>query len=202
MKGYDGYQAKKNEGYLSVPPVGVYKAVIQKARFVAADGDKQQRDVIELFMDITEGEYKGRYMEIFNDQKERFGEVSYKGLYRLTIPKNEDEAWRKSKFEHDIWCVEECNAGFHWDWDKDESQLNGKKVCINLRTRLYTYNGKNYETTEIGRFESIKDFEAGKCKTLKVNDRRSDEAKNAAEAQASTDGSSFTEVTAEVAVPW
>lgn len=200
MKGYSGFQAQRNEGsYLTVPPVGAYEGVIQKARYI--EGDANHADVIELFCDITDGEYKGRYMELFTDQKERFGDnVQYKGLYRLYVPTENDEAWKKKNFEHDIWAVEDSNHGFHFDWDKPESQLDGKKICLNVRTRLYTYNGENRETTEIGRFESINDLKAGKVKELKQNDKR--EKKNDADNNASTDSSSFTDVSASVPVPW
>jgi len=192
---YQGFKAQQNTGFLEVPPVGQYVAKILNARFVPADGDKQQRDVIELFIDIVEGEYKGRYMELYNDQKERFGDnVVYKGLYRLTPPVDGDEDWKTRIFEGALWCVEQSNNGYHWDWE--ESKLKDKLVGINVRQRLYTYNGKDKETTEIGKFETVDDVRNGKCKDMKPNDRRSSDSKS--------DDQNFTDVSEDksVSVPW
>jgi len=192
---YQGFKAQQNTGFLEVPPVGQYVAKILNARFVPADGDKQQRDVIELFIDIVEGEYKGRYMELYNDQKERFGDnVVYKGLYRLTPPVDGDEDWKTRIFEGALWCVEQSNNGYHWDWE--ESKLKDKLVGINVRQRLYTYNGKDKETTEIGKFETVDDVRNGKCKDMKPNDRRSSDSKS--------DDQNFTDVSDDksVSVPW
>ena len=199
MKIYGGFKAQKNEGFLDVPPVGAYEAVIQKARFVKADGDKVQKDQFELFIDITEGDYKGRYMELYNDQKEKWGDkASYKGMFRIVIPAEDDELWKKKSFEHGIWAINDSND-FEIDFDKEPvaDQMNGKKICINVRKRMYTYNGKDKETTEIGRLESMKDYKAGKVKEMNPNDRRSNESK-----EDSTDGSSFTDVSKSVDVPW
>lgn len=191
---YEGFSAKENKGFLDVPPVGCYEAQILNVRFVPADGNKQQRDVIELFLDITEGEYKGRYMELWNSQKERFGgEVTYKGIFRLTPYRDGDEAWRKSSFEGNLWCVEQSNDGYSWDWD--ESKLKGKKVGINVRKRLYTYNDKDRETTEICKFETIADVKNGKCKPMRDRDNRT--------AKSESGEQNFTDVSAtQVDVPW
>lgn len=202
MKPYDGFKAQKNEGaFLDVPPVGIYEAVIKKARYVKADGDRWNRDRIELFIDISSGDYKDRYMELFNDQKEKWGDdVQYKGLVTLVIPTNDDEPWKKRSFEHGVWTIIDSNDGFVFDWDKlpNVDNFNGKKVCINVRQRLYTYNGKNRETTEIGRLESVQDFKAGKCRTMQPRDNRQKKE----DEETSTDGSSFTDVSKDISVPW
>lgn len=200
MKPYDGFKAQKNEGsFLDVPPAGLYTAVIKKARYVEADGEKWNRDRIELFVDISEGDYKDRYMALFTDQKEKWGDdAKYKGLVTLVLPVNEDEPWKKKNFEHNVWAIEDSNSSFRFNWDKlpNVDDFNGKAVGLNIRQRLYTYNGKDRESTEIGRFESIQDIKAGRCKVLRANDKR--EKKN----EDSTDGSSFTDVSKSVDVPW
>ncbi len=190
---YSGFQAKERKGFLDVPPAGCYEAEILNVRFVPADGGKHQRDTIELFLDISDGEYKGRYMELWNDQKERFGDsVSYKGMFRLTPPVENDEPWRVKAFEENLWCVQESNDGYSWDWD--EKKLKGKKVGINVRNHYYTYNGKDRATTEICRFETIADVKAGKCKPGK--DRNNIQKEIGTEP-------AFTDVSAtNVDVPW
>ena len=196
---YEGFEAKKTGAFLGLPPVGAYVAEIREVRFVEADGDKQQRDVIELMIEIVEGEYKGRYMDVYNEQKERNAEKArYRGVFRLTPPVDGDEDWRKRVFEGNLWCVEQSNPGYSWDWD--EKKLKGKKVGISVRKRLYNYtNNKgevvDAETTEIGKFETVNDVRNGKCKPMKDRDQRTHKAE--------TDGQNFTEVsTSEVSVPW
>ena len=198
---YKGFEAKKNSGnFVTLPPAGAYVAQIQDVRFVPADGDRQKRDVIELMIEIIEGEYANRYHEFYESQKERFGgDTKYKGIFRLTPPVDGDDDWRKRAFEGNLWCVQQSNDGYAWDWD--EKKLKGKRVGINLRRRLYTYTNKDGEqvdgeTTEIGKFETVEDVRNGKCKPMRDRDQRSKETDD------STDGSEFTDVSKQVSVPW
>ena len=190
---YNGFEAKKSSGFTELPPQGAYVAEIQDVRFVPADGDKQLRDVIELMMEIVEGEYKNRFHEVYKDNDERFGNARYKGIFRLTPPIDGDEDWRKRVFEGNLWCVEQSNPGYKWDWD--EQKLKGKKVGINLRNYLYTSNGQNRTTTEIGKFETVDDVRNGKCKAMRDRDKR--------QASDGSNEQNFTPVeSAQVSVPW
>ena len=142
-----------------------------------------------------------RFHEVYEDSKEKFGDtVKYKGIFRITVPKDEnDEDWVKRAFEGNLWCVQESNIGYKWDWH--EEKLKGKKVGINIRKRLYTYNGKNRETVEIARFETIDDVKNGKVKPMRDRDQRENKDEVAEE---STDMSGFTDVSKdnEISVPW
>lgn len=190
---YEGYEGKKSSNFIDLPPVGAYIGEIQAAR----EAEQNGRPVIELFMEITEGEYANRFHEVYEDQKERFGDnVKYKGIFRLVPYMKGDEDWRRKVFEENLWAVEQSNPGYKWDWD--EKKLKGKKVGISIRKRLYTYNGKDRETSEIGRLESIEEIKAGKVKPLKDRDNRETKSESAD----STDGSNFTDVSTEVTVPW
>lgn len=196
---YQGFEAKENStSFLELPPAGVYIGQIMAVRVVDADGVKTFRDWLEVMLEITEGDYKGRFTAVYNDQKERFGaeNTRYRGTFRIAIPsgKEDEEEWVRRSFEGNLWCVEQSNPGYTWDWD--EKKLKGKKVGINIRNRLYTYNNKNRTTTEIGQLESIEDVKNGKCKKLKDRDQRKPIEED------STDGSDFTEVSDTVDVPW
>ena len=192
---YKGFEAKKSNGFLELPPVGAYVAEIKQVRLVEADGKQQTRDVIELMIDIVEGEYSNRYMDFFTEQRERFGDtIKFKGIFRLTPPIEGDEDWRKRSFEGNLWCVEQSNPGYTWDWD--EMKLKGKKVGISVRKRLYTFNGTDRETTEIGRFETVDDVRSGKVKPMKDRDQRINKSTD------SVDPSSFTDVSGEMILPW
>lgn len=195
---YQGFEAKENStNFLELPPAGVYIGQIMAVRVVDADGVKTFRDWLEVMLEITEGDYKGRFTAVYNDQKERFGaeNTRYRGTFRIAIPtgKEDEEEWVKRNFEGNLWCVEQSNPGYHWDWD--ENKLTGKKIGINLRTRLYTYNGKDKETVEVARFETIDDVKSGKAKPAKVRDQRKHDD------TPSFDTSTFTEVNTELP-PW
>ena len=190
---YSGYEAKENKGFLDVPPVGQYEAEIKNVRYVPADEEKGTRECIELYIDIANGEYKGRYMEIYSDQVERYGKENsrYKGLFRLIPYHDNDEDWVRRNFEGALWCVEQSNPDYHWDWN--EAALKGKKVGINVRKYLYTYNNQDRETTEIGKLETISDVKNGKCKALNPRDKRKKQ-----------DDQNFTDVSKDssISVPW
>lgn len=188
-------EIKKRGSFLELPPVGAYQAEIRNARIVKAEGN-QKHDTLEMMIDITEGEYANRFTEVYNDQKERFGDsVKYKGIFRLTVPDDDTEDWVDRKFSNNLWCVQESNSGY--EWDKDVKKLKGKKVGINVRKRLYIFNEENRETTEIGQFETVKDVKDGKCRMMRVRDTRQNN--NTVD---STDGKDFTDVSKAVDVPW
>lgn len=193
------FEAKKASNFIELPPVGAYVAEIQAVRFKEKnEAENVYRDTIELMIEITDGEYKNRYHEVYENQKERFGDdVKYKGVFRLIPYTDDDEDWRKRSFQSNLWCVQQSNPGYAWDWN--EQKLKGKKIGINVRAYMYTYNGKDYETTEIGKFETIADVQNGKCKPMRPRDRR----ENKDDEEPSADGPEFTEVSgSEVNVPW
>ena len=196
---YNGFEAKKSGGFVELPPSGAYIGQIMAVRFLPKDEEKnQQRDQIELMIEITEGEYKGRFTEVWNDQKEKWGDnVQYKGIFRLTPFVDGDEDWRKRAFEGNLWCVQESNPGYVWDWH--EEKLKGKKVGFSLRKRLYTNTkGKDTFVMEIARLETVNDVMNGKIKPMADRDQRKKH-----DEEESTDGSGFTDVSkSEPDVPW
>lgn len=194
---YAGYEAKKSGGYVELPPAGAYVGEIFDVK-VEPSYDKTH-DQIVLRLDITEGEYKGRYMEVYNDQKERFPDCKYKGILRITVPEENDPAdlaWMKSRFEGNMWAIEQSNTGYAFDWD--EKKLKGKKVGFSVRKRLYTFNGKDGETTEIVQLESIPEIREGKVKPVKPRDTRT----NKTETDDTDSERAGTDVTGTVEVPF
>lgn len=186
------FKAEKGKGFVGLPPAGAYVAEIKDVHVVT--NDFNGREVIEMMVEITEGEYAGRFTEVWQDQRERFGDAKFKGVFRLMPYTEDDEDWVKRKFSSNIWCIQESNPPYKWDWD--EKKLKGKKIGINLRNRLYTYNGQDRSTVEIGQFETVEDVKAGKCKPMRDRDQRKHDE------EASTDGAEFTDVSKNVDVPW
>ena len=170
---YAGFEAKKSRGGVFLPPVGQYVAEIQGVRLDKSySGD---RDVVVCMIEITEGDYKGQYHKVFEDQKERFGEnVKYRGTFTLVPYLESDDPWVKQKFETNLFCVQESNPSYKWDWD--EKKLKGKKVGINVRENTYVgRDGNEHTTTEIGQFEIIQDVLDGKCKDMKPRGKKKTE---------------------------
>jgi len=196
---YAGYEAKRSSGFITLPPEGCYVGEIQGVR-VEPSYDKTH-DQIVLLMDITEGEYAGRYTEQYNDAKERFPDTKSKGVLRITVPEEDDPAelvYIKTKFEGNLWAVQQSNPGYEWDWD--EKKLKGKKVGFSVRKCFYTGKDKegnpiDRETTEIGRLESIDEVKAGTVKPMKPRDGRRNKTDDNG-----TD--SYEDVTGSVEVPF
>ena len=162
---YSGFEAKKASNYAQLPPPGAYIAEIQGVK--TEDSYDHSREVIVLMLEITEGEYKGQYHKVYEEQKKSFGDsVMYRGTLRLTPFLESDEPWVKTRFEGNLWCVQQSNPDYEWDWD--EKKLKGKKVGINVRKCIYTgKDGSQKETTEIAQLETIEDVKNGKCRKLK-----------------------------------
>ena len=190
---YNNFKAQKG-GFLTVPPAGSYVADIRNVNLIEPT-DRNPRTVIELIIDIAEGEYTHRYKDLFDEQKNRFGDANYRGSFRITVPTEQDDDednWIKRKFEDQMWAIQESNPGYAWDWD--EKKLKLKKVGISVRNRVYEYNGKVRTTTEIGRLEIVDDVRAGKIKPMADRDQTN---KNK-----SDDTQGFTDVSADTEVPW
>ena len=169
--GYKNFEARERTSFLTVPPAGAYVARIENVN-VQEPTDTNPRTVIELIVDITEGEYTHRYKDLFDDQKSRFGNANYRGTFRLTVPTDDDadeDNWIKRKFETSMWCIEQSNPNFEWDWD--EKKLRKLSVGISVRNKKYDYNGKEKTTTEIGRLEVVQDVRDGKVKPMQDRDQ-------------------------------
>ncbi len=187
---YSGFEAKKSSGFAQMPPAGCYVAEIQGVKL--EDSYNHDRQNIVLMLEIIEGEYKGQYHKVYEEQRESFGDtVKYRGTLRLSPYMESDPSWIKSKFEGNLYCVERSNDGYAWDWD--ESKLKGKKVGINVRKLFYTgRDGSQKETTEIAQLETVDDVRNGRCATLKDRVRKDSGATQ----------SEYSDVSATVDVPF
>ena len=188
---YSGFEAKKRSNFAQLPPPGVYLAEIQGVKL--EESYDHSRENIVLMIEITDGEFKGQYHKVFEEQKNSFGDkVKYRGTFRIVPFLENDEPWVKSKFEGNLWALYESNPGFEWDWD--ERKLKGLKIGINVRKCFYEGNdGTEKETTEIGQLESIVEVKAGKVKPMKERKQKKNGSSSEGEA---------TDVTGQVEVPF
>lgn len=162
---YNGFEAKKNSNFAQLPPPGAYIGEIQGVKL--EDSYDKTRQVIVLMLEITDGEYAGQYHKVFEEQRNSFGnDVKYRGTLRLTPFIEGDEMWVKNRFEGNIWCIQQSNNGYHWDWD--ETKLKGKKVGFSVRENSYIgRDGQQKTTTEIAQLEPVDDVRDGRVKLLK-----------------------------------
>lgn len=165
MKAYSGYEARNSSPRPECLPAGVYPAVIVGAKVE----DTQYGQKLVLALDVTEGEHKGHYQNLFDyDTKNGNFTPKWKGTIRLTVPTgdgSEKDGWSKRTFEGAMWAIEQSNPGYHWDWN--EVGLKGKAVGINVRNKEWEFNDLSGWTTEIGRLESIPELLAGRVKVMK-----------------------------------
>ena len=190
MKAYEGFKSEASGSAYPMLPVGAYVCEIKNVKI---DGKEPDQKLI-LRLDIVEGEHTGYYTKRYEHDAGRNAQnhmyvTKYKGDFTLNIPnpdntKREHPEWDIKAFNNMVFCVEQSNEGYTWDWN--EKSLKGKLVGINVRAG--TYNGNPY--TQIGKLETVKDVRAGVCKPMKPKPDT-----NPPIAEASADSTpSFTEV--------
>ena len=161
MKKFD-VEIKRNSGSGEPLPAGGYVAKIMNAEVKQYDwGEK-----LVISFDIAEGEYKdffaNQYKANTNEDKK------WKGNFRITVPQESNAyfASQKRMFGNAIACIEESNAGYHWNWD--ETTLKGKAVGVIFRNFEWeTDTGATGWSTECGTFVSVDDIKNGKFRPMK-----------------------------------
>ena len=164
MKPFEGYKSEPQVQKM-ILPAGCYVAAIKSAKVEGTEPDQ----TLKIAVDVIEGDYAGFYTRQFEQASGQLNlqyEVKYKGVLALQIPnpantKRTHPEWDTKAFNNAMWCIEQSNPGYHWDWN--EAGLKNKLVGINVREG--TYNGSTY--TKIGRFEVVNDVREGICKPMK-----------------------------------
>lgn len=170
---YEGMKSEesKREGFGQLP-VGAYVGICLDAKVEGLAPDQS----LVLAMDVDEGEYKEFYMKKYlaaKDAGSKYGEVKFKGTYRLRIPNpdNKKAQYPESdvrRMNDMIFKFEYNNPGFHFD--NDETKLKGLK--IGFSTQEDTYNGNTF--TRISRLEKIDAIKAGEVKPMSPKKRSHD----------------------------
>lgn len=164
MKQYNGFKSEASGSAMPQLPAGAYVAGIKNVKIEGTEPDQQ----LILRLDIIEGEWAGYYTKRYNRDSQGGGryEPKYKGDFRVQIPnddntRREHPEWDVRAFNNLVFCVENSNPGYKWDWD--EKKLKGKTIGINVRDAVY--NGNAY--TQIGRLEVADDVRKGLVKPMK-----------------------------------
>lgn len=141
IRSYNGFKAERTVARETLP-AGGYVAKIMDAQVLTYDWG----EVLKIDFDIAEGEHKGFFAADYrantaNDKK-------WRGSYRINIPNENNQYFdsQKKSFNNLIACLEETNAGYHFDWD--EQKLKNKGIGVLFRNREWEYNGNTGWSTE------------------------------------------------------
>ena len=158
MKQYKGFKSEASGSGFPQLPAGAYVAAVKNVKIVGKEPDQQ----LVLRLEVIEGEWAGYYTKRYQRDSQGSGkyEPKYKGDFRLQIPNDENKnrehpEWDERGFNHMVWCMEQSNPGYKWNWD--ENTLKDKTVGINVRDAVF--NGNAY--TQIGRLEVADDVRKG-----------------------------------------
>lgn len=160
MKKFD-VEIKRNSGSGEPLPAGGYVAKIMNAEVK----EYSWGEVLVISFDIAEGEYKdffaNQYKANTNEDKK------WKGNFRITVPQESNAyfASQKRMFGNAIACIEESNAGYHWNWD--ETTLKNKLVGVLFRNFEWEMNGNTGWSTECCTLTSVDDIRNNKFKMPK-----------------------------------
>ena len=161
MKQFSGFKAEKSTTREQLP-VGGYVAKILNAEEVTYSWGS----VLEIFFDILEGAHAGFFKKDFDAQQGE--DKKWRGKYRLSVPKDdgsEKDGWTKRTFNNAIYCIEDGNPGYHWNWD--ETTLKGKTVGVLFRNEEWEYNGNTGWSTRAYALAGVGDIKDGKFKMPK-----------------------------------
>lgn len=141
IRSYNGFKAERIATKETLP-AGGYVAKIMDASVISYEWG----EVLKIDFDIAEGEHSGFFAADYrantaNDKK-------WRGSYRINIPNENNQYFdsQRKSFNNLIACLEETNAGFHFDWD--EAKLKGKGIGVLFRNKEWEYNGNTGWTTE------------------------------------------------------
>lgn len=167
MKQFEGFKSEASGKKFPMLPAGTYVAAIKN---VKVDGQEPDQQLV-LRLDIIEGDWAGYYTKRYENDSHSAGfaqnyKANYKGDLRIQVPnpdnsKRNHPEWDVRTFNNAIFCIEQSNPGYKWDWN--EAGLKGKVVGINVREG--TYNGNLY--TQIGRLEVADDVRKGIVSTMR-----------------------------------
>lgn len=161
MKQFSGFKAEKSTTREQLP-VGGYVAKILNAEEVTYSWGS----VLEIFFDILEGAHAGFFKKDFDAQQGE--DKKWRGKYRLSVPKDdgsEKDGWTKRTFNNAIYCIEDGNPGYHWNWD--EATLKGKTVGVLFRNEEWEYNGNTGWSTRACALACVGDIKDGNFKMPK-----------------------------------
>ena len=175
MRQINGFRSEPKKKSTYQLPAGPY---VGKIKNVKIEGEEPDQTLI-LRLDVSEGEFTGYYTNRYVQDDKRYKDkeskypAKYKGDLRIRIPNpdNKRALYPDSDlatFNDAIWCIEESNAGYHWDWN--EQGLIG--LMVGFSVRQGTYNGNAF--TKIQKLESAVEVRMGNVEVMEPMAPRGD----------------------------
>ena len=167
IKGMNGYNEAQATNFASVelPKLapGGYVLAVNAVKVE----DTQYGARLAFMFDIAEGEFKGFFKKLYDMTPKTWGDVKWKGSYRLYIPVNKGDADKYAKavgfFKSQLEAFEQSNPGLKinagGDWD--EQILARKYVGAIFNEKEWEMNGKTGFFTQCKRFVSVNDIRSG-----------------------------------------
>ena len=135
-------------------PAGAYVCKILGVKYETFDWGDQ----IKLQIDIEEGEQKDFFKKQYESNTAE--DKKWKGIAKVTVPKDEDEEWKHTAFARWPVAIEESNKGYVWDWD--ENKWKGKLIGIVFGPTGTVIDGKEVVFTEAHGPASVEAVKSGR----------------------------------------
>lgn len=167
IRGMSGYTQAQATNFTNVelPKLapGGYVLAVQAVKIE----DTQWGPRLAFKFEIAEGEQKGFFGKLYAATPKDWGEVKWKGTYRLKIPQNTGDAEKYAKslgfFKSQLEAFEQSNPGLkiNAEGDWDEQMLARRYVGAIFNEKEYDWNGKTGFFTQCKRFVSANDIRTG-----------------------------------------
>lgn len=145
-KNYD--EVVVNDSNYSPIELGGHKGIIMKAEEHKSHYDEMS---IRVYVDTDKNDLQPNYFStLYKNDKRQDKKWSNSGIKYVSLKEDEGNVKRLKAF---ITSVENSNDGFKFDWNKDVSQLNNKKVGLVYGLEEFTNDKGEVKTTrKISRF--------------------------------------------------
>lgn len=157
MRGISNYNSIQQYTENAKLPVGAYEVKIIRA--------EEQNDTLCILFDISDGEYKGFYMDKFNSDKKAYPDsAKFRGVLRLFYPNGGqyDESNEK-RIKTALERIKESNnlkTDFSKEWDG--AALKNCKVGMVFREQEWSYNGSTGMTAQPFQIITLEALREGK----------------------------------------
>lgn len=161
---YDEIQV--NEDFTPIS-LGGHKGVIMSAEEYTSpvSGNTSLRVCVDTAKDDSQPEY---FAEQYRSNTNGDKKWSNSAIKYVSLKEDENCVRMLKAF---ITAIENSNSGFTYDWDKDTTQLKGKKVGLVFGLEEYTNDkGEKKTTTKLNQFRSIDKIDNIKIPKVKLLD--------------------------------
>ena len=123
--------------------------------------DVEDKEYLKIAFDITEGEFKGYFKELFNNNTNADKVWSSGGILYRSYKKTAERF-----FASFITAIEKSNDGYKWNWD--EQSLKNKTFVGNFREEEYISDGELKVSVKCHETRSTQALKDGNIKPLEI----------------------------------